>query len=86
MPSVIERARRWAAAGACGASVLVGLVLVWWTLPADVLADTSTPELMLPLGQLVMPGVALGALSLDRTARRRAATDATAGSPASPRT
>jgi hypothetical protein len=89
MTSVIQRARRWAALGACGASVLAGLALVWCTLPADVLATTSTSELMLPVALLVLPGPALGALRLDRTARRRAVPEApdrpTGGSPASPR-
>ncbi|HLO40499.1 MAG TPA: hypothetical protein VK176_05705 [Phycisphaerales bacterium] len=49
-------------------SVLGGMLLAWHLVNPSTIAGTSTPELILVLGLLILPLAAIGAWQMDRIA------------------
>lgn len=68
MDSYVRPARRGAVVLIAVTSILGGMLLAWHLVSPTTIGGTSTPELLLVLGLLVLPLAALGAWQADRTA------------------
>lgn len=68
MDSYVRPARKGAVALIAVTSILGGILLAWHLVNPSTIGGTSTPELLLVLGLLVLPLAAMGAWQVDRLA------------------